>query len=80
MIVEKSSFPKETDWKSAGYLISLPVKSNMFFLCVCFHADHLVLVTDSGESQHRIRLNYKEEEAGVGWWGGGGNGSTGSAA
>lgn len=59
-------FFKEIDWKlqplESTELIGLPVKSNTFlfffsYVCVCFRAQHLLVVTDSGKSQHRIRLN-----------------------
>ena len=61
----------ETEWKlqalKSTELIGLLVKSNVFSLvcvcmCVCFHAHHLLVVTDSGKSQHGIRLNYRGEK------------------
>lgn len=61
-------FSKETDWKlqalESTELIGLPVKSNMVFfcVCVCFRAQHLLVVTDSGKSQHKglTKLQRKE--------------------
>ncbi len=59
-------FSKKTDWKlqalESTKLIGLRAKSNRFFGCFC--AQHLLVVTDSGKSQHRIRLNYRGEKKG----------------
>lgn len=57
-------FSKEIDWKLQALESTELIRpaGEIKYVFLCFHAQHLLVVTDSGKSQHGIRLNYRGEK------------------